>query len=76
MVVTRIRTYQAAWNPTEGTVTAIESIPAGISGPCGTYPATSREEAATVLFAAGYLVAGAWTVSGLGDHWIDLTRMA
>lgn len=69
-------TYEAAWSPEEGTVTLIRNIRAGICGPFGEFPATSREEAAAALLAAGYLVAGVWDEAASGSHWIDLTRMA
>jgi hypothetical protein len=69
-------TYQAAWSPEEGVVTVVRDIYAGICGPFGDYPAASREEAAAVLFAAGYLVAGVWDEASSGSHWIPLTQMA
>ena len=69
-------TYQAAFSPEDGTVTLIRDVRAGICGPWGEFPATSREEAAAALFAAGYLVAGVWDVASSGDHWVTLTAMA
>lgn len=68
-------TYTAAWSPEDNEVTVVRDIRAGICGPIGEYPATSRVEAAEALFAAGYLVDGDWTVSRLGDHWVTLTPM-
>jgi hypothetical protein len=68
-------TYQAAFSPDEQTVTVVRDVWAGVCGPAGDYPAADRVEAAAVLFAAGYLVAGAWTVSSIGDHWVALTPL-
>ena len=68
--------YEAAWTPDEQSVTVVRSVHAGISGPFGDYPATSREDAVVALRQAGYLVVGPWVVSSLGDHWTDLAHVA
>lgn len=69
--------HEAAWNPEEGEVTVIRSRWAGISGPAGSYPATSLTEAAQALFAAGYLVSDAWEQGRYnGTCWTRITPMS
>jgi hypothetical protein len=69
-------TYQAAFNPGEQEVTAIRNIRAGISGPCGEYPAETLEDAERALFDAGYLITSPWgDPTGNGSRWCSLTRM-
>ncbi|UFQ16443.1 MULTISPECIES: hypothetical protein [Streptomyces] len=65
-------TYQAAWTPEDQEVTVIQNIRAGISGPFGDWPAATRDEAVRVLAEQGYHLAGPWTETRSGDHWVDL----
>lgn len=74
--MTRENRYQAAWNFAEQAVTLVRDIPAGISGPAGTYPAADVEQAAAVLFAQGYLIASDWREARSGDLWAELTPMS
>lgn len=67
--------FSAAWTPQDNEVTVVRDVHAGISGPFGSYPATSRAEAAQVLFANGYLTCGDWKIARSGDHWVSLTHM-
>jgi len=68
-------TYSAAVDPEELEITLIRDIPAGVSGPIGSYnliptPGFDADDeahmaalcakAAEMLFEAGYLVAGEW----------------
>jgi hypothetical protein len=69
--------FEAAWNPEEGEVTVILNRWAGICGPAGSYPATSLAEAATALFAAGYLIGGTWEKTRYSDtQYVPLTRLS
>lgn len=66
--------YEGAWNAEDG-VTVVRSVYAGVSGPCGEYPAVTLMEAEQALFAAGYLVSGHWSHPHYdgGSRWTMLT---
>lgn len=66
--------YTACWRPGNDEVTIIRDLYAGISGPIGFRAAHSREEAARMLFEAGFLTGDDWKVR-LGAHWVTLTPM-
>lgn len=65
-------TYQAAWSPEGEEVTVIQNVRAGVSGPCGDYPAATLDEAVRVLAENVYHPAGKWTETRLGQYWADL----
>lgn len=51
--------FSAGWS--NGEVTVIRDVHAGISGPFGDYPAADLEEAEKVLRANGYALSGPWS---------------
>ncbi|MFJ5121918.1 hypothetical protein [Kitasatospora sp. NPDC088548] len=72
--------YTAYWDETEQEVTVVQSIPAGVSGPFGIYPATSLDTATDVLFDNGYMVVqdnviSAWSPTANGDQFCRLMYM-
>lgn len=68
--------YQLAWTPADGTATIVRDVYAGVSGAAEqAEDITTREQAAEFAFRTGRIVAGEWTVTGSGDHWVPLTSM-
>lgn len=64
--------FSAGWS--DGEVTVIRDVRAGISGPFGEYPAADLAEAEAVLRAEGYALAGPWTEHTNG-HFAPLVRV-